>query len=46
VELAPDQTERIAEECREVGLDEVETLRDLARRQRVVVARKPEGPGK
>ncbi len=46
VELAPDQTERIAEECREVGLDEVETLRDLARRQRVVVARKPEGSGK
>jgi release factor glutamine methyltransferase len=46
VELAPDQTERIAEECKEVGLDEVETLRDLARRQRVVVARKPEGPGK
>ena len=46
VELAPDQTERIAEECKEVGLDEVETLRDLARRQRVVVARKPEGSGK
>lgn len=46
VELAPDQTERIAQECKEVGLDEVETLRDLARRQRVVVARKPEGPGK
>ena len=46
LELAPDQTERIAEECKEVGLDEVETLRDLARRQRVVVARKPEGPGK
>ena len=46
VELAPDQTERIAVECREVGLDEVETLRDLARRQRVVVARKPEGSGK
>jgi release factor glutamine methyltransferase len=44
VELAPDQTERIAEECKEAGLDEVETLRDLARRPRVVVARKPGGP--
>jgi release factor glutamine methyltransferase len=43
VELAPDQTERIAEECREAGLIEVETLRDLARRLRVVVAHKPLG---
>jgi release factor glutamine methyltransferase len=41
VELAPDQTERIAEECRKAGLVEVETLRDLARRPRVVVAHKP-----
>ena len=44
VELAPDQTERLAEPCREAGLEDVETLRDLARRPRVVVARKPKGP--
>ena len=43
VELAPDQTERIAEECRKAGLVGIETLRDLARRPRVVVAHKASG---
>jgi release factor glutamine methyltransferase len=41
VEAGHDQTERIAEECRREGLEEVETLRDLARRPRVVIARNP-----
>ena len=41
LEVGHDQTERVAEECRREGLEEVETLRDLARRPRVVIARKP-----
>ena len=45
VELAPDQTDRIAEECRLAGLESIEILRDLARRPRVVVARRPTGRG-
>lgn len=44
VEVGHEQTERIAEECSKAGLREVETLRDLARRPRVVRARKPVGP--
>ncbi len=46
VEVAPDQAERIAEECGQAGLEEVEILRDLARRPRVVAARKPPGPAR
>jgi release factor glutamine methyltransferase len=45
VEVGHDQTERIAKQCSEAGLECVETLRDLARRPRVVTARKPGGPG-
>lgn len=45
VELGPEQTERIAEECSKAGLVEIEVVRDLARRPRVVVARR-EGPGR
>jgi release factor glutamine methyltransferase len=45
VEVGHDQTERIARECSEAGLVEIEILRDLARRPRVVAARKPSGPG-
>jgi release factor glutamine methyltransferase len=45
VEVGHDQTERIAKECSQAGLEEVETLRDLARRPRVVTARKLAGPG-
>lgn len=41
LEVAPDQAERIAEQCGEVGLEEVEILLDLARRPRVVMARRP-----
>ena len=41
MELAPDQTDRIAEESRQAGLVEIEILQDLARRPRVVRARKP-----
>ncbi len=43
VEVGHDQTERIAKECGEAGLEQIETLRDLARRPRVVMARKPGG---
>lgn len=43
VEVGHEQTDRTARECSEAGLVEVETLRDLARRPRVVTARKPEG---
>jgi release factor glutamine methyltransferase len=45
VELAPDQTDRIAEECRQAGLEKIEILRDLARRPRVVAAQRPAGKG-
>ena len=41
MEVAPDQAERIAEECGEAGLEEIEILSDLARRPRVVIAREP-----
>ncbi|MFP6623210.1 MAG: peptide chain release factor N(5)-glutamine methyltransferase [Myxococcota bacterium] len=44
IEVAPDQAERTAEECRQAGLEEIEILRDLARRPRVVAARKPAEP--
>lgn len=44
VEVAPDQAERIEEECKQTGFEEIETLRDLARRPRVVAARKPSRP--
>lgn len=41
VELAPDQAACVAGWARDAGLDPVETLRDLARRPRVVAARRP-----
>ena len=41
VELGPEQTTRIVEECSKAGLVEIEVVRDLARRPRVVVARRP-----
>ena len=44
IEIAPDQAERIAKECKQAGLEEIEILRDLARRPRVVAARKPAEP--
>ncbi len=40
LELAPEQAERVAGWCREAGLLDVRTLRDLAGRPRVVAARK------
>lgn len=46
VELAPRQAERVAAWCREVGLEDVVIHRDLARRPRVVAARKSEDRGK
>jgi release factor glutamine methyltransferase len=42
VELAPEQAERFAGDCKSAGLEEVEILQDLARRPRVVAAHKPE----
>jgi release factor glutamine methyltransferase len=41
VELNPGQEESVAQWCLEAGLNEIETLRDLARRPRVVAARRP-----
>jgi release factor glutamine methyltransferase len=41
VELAPEQAPTVAGWCRDAGLLEVRTLRDLAARPRVVVARMP-----
>lgn len=41
VELAPEQAPTVADWCREAGLLDVRTLRDLAGRPRVVAARKP-----
>jgi release factor glutamine methyltransferase len=41
VELAPEQAPTVAGWCREAGLLEVRTLRDLAARPRVVAARMP-----
>jgi release factor glutamine methyltransferase len=41
VELAPEQAPTVADWCRDAGLLDVRTLRDLAARPRVVVARKP-----
>jgi release factor glutamine methyltransferase len=45
LELAPEQASRVAGWCREAGLLDVRTLRDLAGRPRVVAARQgsPEG---
>jgi release factor glutamine methyltransferase len=45
LELAPEQAARVAGWCREAGLLDVRTLRDLAGRPRVVAARQasPEG---
>jgi release factor glutamine methyltransferase len=43
VELAPEQAPRVADWCREAGLVEVTTARDLGRRPRVVAARRPVG---
>ena len=40
VELDPSQAGTVSDWCREAGLEEVETLRDLAQRQRVVRARR------
>ena len=40
VELAPQQAEVVADLCAEAGLERIETLRDLARRPRVVAAYK------
>ncbi len=45
VEVGDGQAERVAKECSEKGLDEVEILRDLARRPRVVTARRKAEPG-
>jgi release factor glutamine methyltransferase len=39
VELAPEQAPRVADWCREAGLTEVKTYRDLNQRPRVVAAR-------
>ena len=41
VEIAPEQAPTVADWCREAGLLDVRTLRDLAGRPRVVAARKP-----
>jgi release factor glutamine methyltransferase len=41
VELAPEQAPTVAGWCRDAGLLDVRTLRDLAGRPRVVVARQP-----
>ncbi|MEE2675263.1 MAG: peptide chain release factor N(5)-glutamine methyltransferase [Myxococcota bacterium] len=46
IEIAPGQAERVAEECRKAGLEEIEVLRDLAKRPRVVAARKPAEPAR
>jgi release factor glutamine methyltransferase len=43
LEHAPDQASRVAAWCREAGLLDVRTLRDLAGRPRVVAARSPAG---
>jgi release factor glutamine methyltransferase len=40
VELAPEQAPRVAEWCREAGLTDVKTYRDLNQRPRVVSARR------
>ncbi len=40
VELAPEQAPRVAEWCREAGLTDVKTYRDLSQRPRVVSARR------
>jgi release factor glutamine methyltransferase len=42
VELAPEQAPRVATWCREAGLMDVKTYRDLNRRPRVVSARRPD----
>jgi release factor glutamine methyltransferase len=44
VELAPDQAPIVAHWCREAGLGDVVTHRDLAARPRVVSAREPRPP--
>lgn len=45
VEIAPEQAETVAGWCREAGLLDVRTLRDLAARPRVVAARMPSSQG-
>ena len=40
VELGPGQEEAVEQWCMEAGMAEIETLRDLARRPRVVAARR------
>ena len=45
LELAPEQAAAVAGWCREAGLLEVRTLRDLAGRARVVAARRGAGQG-
>jgi len=45
LELAPEQAETVAGWCREAGLLDVRTLRDLAGRDRVVVARQRAAQG-
>jgi len=45
VELAPEQAPTVADWCREAGLLDVRTLRDLSGRPRVVAARKPSSQG-
>jgi len=44
LELAPDQAPTVAHWCREAGLEDVVTHRDLAARPRVVSARGPRSP--
>lgn len=41
VEFGPSQAKQVAKWCSEAGLEGVEIIRDLARRPRVVVARRP-----
>jgi release factor glutamine methyltransferase len=45
VELAPEQAPTVADWCRDAGLLDVRTLRDLAGRPRVLAARKPSSQG-
>jgi methylase of polypeptide subunit release factors len=40
LEISPEQAPRVAGWCREAGLLDVKTLRDLAGRPRVVAARR------
>ena len=44
LEVDPGQAERVAAWCAQAGLEQIQILRDLAQRLRVVVARRPEAP--